>query len=72
MATKKQKRLAGEARAAERDAAHQAEIKRREQVARRRAERRLQREAAEQRRAQNIAATKRLRGGAVKEASDEA
>lgn len=63
MATKKQKRLAGEARAAERDAAHAAEIERRKVIAKRRTDRRLKREAEQERRAQNIAATKAIRGG---------
>lgn len=63
MATKKQKRLAGEARAAERDAAHQAEIERRKKIAQKRHDRRLKREAEQQRRAQNIEAAKRIRGG---------
>lgn len=61
MATKKQKRLAGEARAAERDAAHQAEIKARMDAAQKRKERRMKREAEQERRAKNIEATKAIR-----------
>lgn len=63
MTSKKQKRLAGEARAAERDAAHQAEIERRTRIADRRAERRMKREAEQERHAQNLEATRKLRGG---------
>lgn len=67
MATKKQKRLAGEARQAERDAAHEAEIQWRIQAARKRAKRRAQRQAEQERRAQNIKAARRIHGAAAKE-----
>ena len=63
MTTKKQKRLAGEARAREADAAQQARIEQRKRVAELRARRRAEREAAEARREQNIKATKLLRSG---------
>lgn len=59
MTTKKQKRMAAEARQAERDAAHQAEIKQRALDAERRMKRRMKREAAQERAAQEAKAHKR-------------
>lgn len=63
MTSKKQKRLAGEAKAAERDAAHEAQIERRKVAARKRAQRRAKREMEQERTARNIEAAKRIRGG---------
>lgn len=56
MTSKKQKRLAGEARQRELDAAHEAQIAQRAQTARNRAARRAKREAAQERAAQDAAA----------------
>lgn len=64
MASKKQKRLAGEARQREMDAAHEAEIERRKVTARRRAERRYKREAAQERAAQEEKA-RRVRAATI-------
>jgi hypothetical protein len=55
------KRLAGEARAAERDAALEAERNRRADAAHRRAVRRMKREAEQERLKQNLTATRKLR-----------
>lgn len=66
MATKKQKRLAGEAKQRERDAAHEAQIQRRKAIADRRLARKAKRLAEQERHEQNVQATNRMRQAASK------
>lgn len=68
MATKKQKRMAGEAKQRERDAAHEAEVQRRKVIAGRRLARKAKRIAEQERHAQNVKATSVLRQATMKEA----
>jgi hypothetical protein len=61
MTTKKQKRLAGEARAMERDAAHEAAIKERARIADARKRRKEQRAMRQARQASTVAAVSKMR-----------
>lgn len=63
MTTKKQKRMAGEARQQELDAATEANIAFRTQRAKDRERKRQRRMMEAERREMNIAATKKIRGG---------
>jgi hypothetical protein len=61
MATKKQKRLAGEERARQRDAIHQAQIAQRQKEANKRKQQRHMEEVAPRRRSTTMGAVKKMR-----------